>query len=289
MKYCVFKKFQLFLFVISCISIHAKAQVVEDDLDNFKPRAQQVKLTSQSLIPEEPELKWWQEDNTMNSGISFSVGWVAKQWVGSNKNGEKIRGDLWRKGSMLNGLQVGFNFQKVLKSGIGCRTGLFYEWYTSSNSVIKEIGWDRFNEHNLYVPIHLLYSIPIAKNFSIIPSAGVGFNWAIYGDYKNGARMKPGNSWGLLIADVLTGNYYNFLGSIPMGDNEKILFNYNNNTPHHWNVQAELGLTIMLARYIKLSGSYAFGLNRHKLYGYDVRGDKFNVMLGIHIPFNERD
>lgn len=233
--------------------------------------------SAQTLTPKEN--LWTIADG--NTYIGFSAGWVAKEWT-THIKGRTLHEDLWgNPDKMLHGLQIGFSGYRFIKGGLGARYGLFYEWYRSKDQFLKDMGWERFNEYNLYIPIHAAWRLPTPKKFSIIPYGGVGFNWAITGNVKKGSAASAIANTSGLILDLLTDDeIYQYR---PKKLGEKEYFDYNNNTPHHWNVQAELGVDIEIHR-IKLGFAYSWGLNNHQLYDtVPSNQNKFSVNVGLLI------
>lgn len=203
--------------------------------------------------------------------IDFTAGWVAKQWS-TNMNGRTIREDMWgNPNKMLHGGQVGLSVSKGLWHGLGFRAGLYYEWYLSFDKQIKDAGFNRFSEHSLYFPLHVMFRLsPFPnRNIGITPFGGIGFNWAMLGKLKNGPMVVT-DKFGF---NKITGRQY------PLE-----LFDYNNYTPHHWNIQAEAGVAVRF-KACELSFTYSWGLNHHQLYT-DVtsRQNKLAVNISLVLP-----
>ncbi len=200
--------------------------------------------------------------------IGITAGWVAKEWA-TVLNGKTFHEDLWgNPNKLLQGVQFGINVQRCFFKGLGIRTGLYYEWYISCDKYIKELGFKRFNEHDLYIPLHAMFRMSPTQNLSIIPFGGIGFNWAMFGKLKSGP-------WGVTDKygfNKITGRQY------PIA-----FFDYNEHTPHHWNIQAEAGIAVHIKR-TQLSFTYSWGINHHRL--YDVapsRQNKLAANLSIFI------
>lgn len=208
------------------------------------------------------------EDNDLKWGMS--AGWVAKEWT-TSANGRTIHEDLWgNPDKMLHGLQVGLHLQHCFFRGLGWRTGLYYEWYISTSSYIKERGFSRFNEHGLYLPLHFIIQMTPFRKVSITPYAGFGFNWAIYGNFKDGPISGPGGKIGAYHGENLGGYFISSLFDAAINSGSRRgypheYFDYNNHSPHHWNVQAEVGLLLRMYS-VEVSFTYSWGLNRHWLY-----------------------
>lgn len=217
--------------------------------------------------------------------VGINAGWVAKEWVTSS-GGRTLHEDLWgNRDKFLHGLQIGLSLQKSVYKGIGFRTGLSYEWYISTSKYIKERGFSRFNEHGLYLPLHITFRMMPFRNFSIIPHAGFGFNWAIYGDFKSG----PIGSTGSVFNGSSIGESIFFAVADGIINSRRRgypyeYFDYNNHSPHHWNVQAEAGLALRF-KMVELSFTYAWGLNRHWLYE-DVPSHQNKLSANLSIVFS---
>lgn len=225
----------------------------------------------------------------------FSVGWVAKEWS-TSANGRTYHEDLWgNPGKMLHGVQFGLHFNQSIYYGVGWRTGLYYEWYISHDQFLKDIGWDRFNEHCLYIPMHVQFRLPLSRyheSICITPYAGIGFNIAMKG------RMKNGPKTGASGKEVIGGrsgyhNTGNFIGDIIASivddatshkeyiQHEVQNYVYDDYTPRKFNLQAEFGVALRIYA-AQLTFTYSMGLTRHHLYDdASSRQNKFAVNLGL--------
>ena len=215
----------------------------------------------------------------------LSAGWVAKEWT-TSANGRTYHENLWGElDKMLHGFQFGIHAQQSVFYGIGWRTGLYYEWYISTSSYIKEMGFSRFNEHSLYLPLHVIFQMSPIKNVCIMPYAGFGFNWAIYGDFKDGPISGPGGVTGGYYSNDFAENIiYSIVDAATYSKRRNYpyeSFDYNNHSPHHWNVQAEVGIALRIFK-AELTFTYSWGLNRHWL--YDDMPSKQNKMAA-HLAF----
>lgn len=224
------------------------------------------------LVTLMPLLASGQEDNLFTRDynefyVGITAGWVAKDWT-TTLNGRTVHEDMWgNPDKMLHGMQFGLKLEHCLYQGLGYRTALYYEWYISKDKCLKDMGWDRFSEHCLYLPLHAMIRMTPIKNVSIVPFGGIGFNWAITGKLKSGP-LSDGKGW-----NQLTRNQY------PLE-----YFDYNNHTPHHWNVQAEAGVALRVFR-VELSFTYSWGLNKHQLYDIEPsRQNKMAVNLSYVLP-----
>lgn len=116
--------------------------------------------------------------------VALSMGYVQKQWVydlGDTK--EKV--DVFGEDKYTNGVQFGIRIDPQFKYGFGINTGLYYEYYFDKSQDRNEEGIDyycRAEEHSLYMPIHLKYSLNFSKWFQLAFYGGVGLDYGISGE-----------------------------------------------------------------------------------------------------------
>ena len=112
------------------------------------------------------------------------MGYVQKQWVydfGDTK--EKV--DVFGEDKYTNGVQFGVRIDPQFRYGFGINTGLYYEYYFDKSQDRNEEGIDyycRAEEHSLYMPIHLKYSLNFSKWFQLAFYGGVGLDYGISGE-----------------------------------------------------------------------------------------------------------
>lgn len=232
------------------------------------------------------------DDKKFHGG--FTVGYVAKEWT-TSANGKTYHEDLWgNPDKMLKGVQFGLHFHQSIIYGIGWRTGFYYEWYISHDDFLRQNGWDRFNEHCLYIPLHVQFRLPVAPRnpkISITPYAGIGFNIAMKGRMKNGPRTGasgvevigggPGYDanagfWGNLIAGIVDATRRK-----EYIQHEVQNFVYDDYTPRKFNLQAELGVAMKIYA-AQLTFTYSWGLTKHHLYDdASSRQNKLALNLGV--------
>lgn len=116
--------------------------------------------------------------------VALSMGYVQKQWVydfGDTK--EKV--DVFGEDKYTNGVQFGVRIDPQFRYGFGINTGLYYEYYFDKSQDRNEEGIDyycRAEEHSLYMPIHLKYSLNFSKWFQLAFYGGVGLDYGISGE-----------------------------------------------------------------------------------------------------------
>ena len=218
--------------------------------------------------------------------FGLSVGWVAKEWT-TSASGRTLHEDLWgNPDKLLHGVQFGLQVNKCLFYGLGCRSGLYYEWYISHDKFLKENGWNRFNEHSLYIPLHIQFSLPITKKISITPYGGLGMNIALKGNTKNGplTNAKGQETGGVSNAgNVIEDIYLTAVDNSNLGDlvfviidnatnnrreymqHDMQTYEYNNHSPRKFNWQAEAGIAVRFSS-VQLTFTYSWGLSHHYLY-----------------------
>lgn len=225
-----------------------------------------TKVKAQEITPPNASLFTIRDKDVL---WGLSAGWVAKEWA-TTQNGRTIHEDLWgNRDKMLHGLQIGVHFQQSIRYGIGWRTGLYYEWYISLDKYVKERGYKRFNEHGLYLPLHVIASMHITRKICVTPYGGIGVNWAIYGNMKNDPPKRY-DYYGNILGTILGGAINSWANS-----GKREYFDYNNHSPHHWNVQAEAGVALRVYG-VELTFTYSWGLNHHWL--YDTAPSRQNKM-----------
>ena len=120
--------------------------------------------------------------------IGLSVGYVQKSWTSRLDDGTSGSYGIWGD-KPINGIQAGIKTDFYFKPdmfGLGIATGLFYEYYYSKSDVINnEVDfYNTFQEHSLYLPIHLIYRFDINRNFGIFIKGGVGLDYGISAKYN---------------------------------------------------------------------------------------------------------
>lgn len=201
------------------------------------------------------------------------IGYVSKAYISEYetesgntvKQSENIFGE---KNKRLHGMQIGFQATPCTTYGLGLHTGLFFEAYFSESAKVKDYGWDKFTEGNLYIPLHAMYRFPFTRTSSLSLYGGIGFQWAIAGEYNN---------WDRYYDDY----YYDYGYSYPH-EYQK----YGNGWPKHVNWQTEFGFNLRLDMF-QLGVTYSYGLTNHHLYNVDYgtaiksRQDKLAINLGV--------
>ena len=199
-----------------------------------------------------------------NGDISMEVGYVNKQFVTDFGNGNVFHEDLFgQEDKFLHGLQVGAFYHPTLKIaknfGVGCRTGLAYEQYWASG---KSLGYNKFSEGDLYIPVNGMISFPFANDKAEISlHGGVNMNLIIYGKLSNedwGSNSFLDSYYGNYLWPFMRNRYY-----------EMDYLNYGENGwPKRVNFGVEFGLTVRIQSFY-LRGTYSRGLTDHCFYWED--------------------
>lgn len=126
--------------------------------------------------------------------VGIAVNYVNKQWATIEKHRE-YKNDVWGKENMyLHGVQAGIHFQPCFSFGLGLYTGIFYEYYMSINKDIdinqnsyesEILALNKFEEHNLYVPLHLYFRLPFAKKVALSFHGGLGVDYGCYAKFSS--------------------------------------------------------------------------------------------------------
>lgn len=195
--------------------------------------------------------------------LNVSIGYVNKGWV-TDFGDYTWRENMWgQEGKKLHGVQMGIAYQPCNPFGLGLRTGLFYEAYFSEANGVKEQGFDSFTEHNLYIPLHAMYRIPLGYTTSLSIYGGLGFNWAIYGEYTDKGFT-----------------YYDYDGYSHY-DGPVMYQPYGRDSwPRHVNFQTEWGIDLRVKNF-KIGTTFSHGLTNHRFYqGQKTRQNKFGLNIG---------
>lgn len=172
------------------------------------------------------------------------LGYVNKSWVCTYDSGtqrEDFFGDPEDK--FLHGMQIGALYTPSFDWGLGLRTGLFFEAYTSRSKWIKY--WcHHFTEADLYIPLQASYRIPFTEDIALNLFGGIGFQWAMDGRYFK--QVGTVWSWWRRPIPILTDAKHQ----------------YGNGWPEKVNWQAECGLNFRF-QMLALSFTYSFGLVDH--------------------------
>lgn len=176
------------------------------------------------------------------------AGYVNKSWICTYPGQEPQREDFFgdTDDKYLHGFQIGGLFTPSFDWGLGLRTGLFFETYTSRSKWIT--GWcHHFTEQDLYVPLHASFRIPFDDRFAMNIFGGIGFQWAMVGKYY----QQVGTVWEW---------WKGWRRPIPVFAGTK--HQYGNGWPQQVNWQAECGLNLRLSSFV-LSFTYSFGITDH--------------------------
>lgn len=200
----------------------------------------------------------WQRDFDA-APMGVSVGYVRKQLVTSGE-GEKLKENgVWPDddGSWLNGIQAGIHFQPALSWGLGLYTGIFYEFYYSTSDEYDD--YNKFQEHNIYVPAHLMYRLRLAERASIAVHGGLGFNYAVYGAYTD--------------SDDFYEDYTDFYGE--------------DGWPKRFNMAAEISVSLRIHA-VAFTFTWAKGITDHKSYSSygDYKTVQNKMAFGLSYVFS---
>ncbi len=115
----------------------------------------------------------------------ISAAYVTKSW-GVDLGGKKTHADIWaQEGKSLHGIQVGVPIQPTFGSGIGMNTGIFFEYYWSSNPSKSDQTYDKMEEMSLYMPVHLMFRLPLEEEFSLFINGGLGMDYGLKFNFMN--------------------------------------------------------------------------------------------------------
>ncbi len=208
----------------------------------------------------------YEYDTHSSSGLPVSgvFGYINKVWVTEPDEGKYYENFWGEPDKRLHGFQLGLLYKPYLPFGAGLRTGLALEGCTSTSDFVHDKGWDTFREASLYMPLQVSWRIPLGSSVSITPFFGFGFNWAMYGSFKDDNRY-----------------YYDYDDNY-YGPEEFQKYG-NGVAPKRWNNQLEWGADLRI-KIFHLGFTYSQGLRDHELYkGFETYQDKISITLGLDL------
>ncbi len=151
---------------------------------NGKYKEKRVRINKNSdsqyniAIPTRNAFVWpWHKEYDADA-MGFSLSYVQKQLVYTDENDDKQAYNTWgEEDKWVQGVQVGIYFQPTFSWGLGLHTGLFYEYYTSTNDNLTDVDdFNLYTEHALYMPAHLYFRLPFAEQVALAVHGGLGIN-----------------------------------------------------------------------------------------------------------------
>ena len=105
--------------------------------------------------------------------VSFIQKWYKVELDGSSANV-----DFWGEEHKMSGLRVGVPVQPLFGYGFGINTGLYCDIVFASNDDPYLAGGEDvlLTDVSLYMPVHLLYRLPLSETFSIFVNGGIGLD-----------------------------------------------------------------------------------------------------------------
>ena len=216
-------------------------------------------------IPASNAASWRNQNNYREplGGIDFK--YVTKQWVMKGGGYRMHENAPWhRDDSRLHGVSIGGHYSPTFKWGGGLYTGLFWEYYFSKRKDSDEWyadEWgclDKFNEHVLHAPVHLLFRMPFASDKAFSIHGGLGLDFGIAGSYYS---RDFSNFY-------TTGEYYG----------------HENLMPSRFNLSAEIAASYRWSDFV-LSAEYSKGITKHDysrvLGDVTAHQNKLSVGFGI--------
>ncbi len=209
-------------------------------------------------------------ETAVKNDYKFVAGYVNKTWK-TNFDGYSVNENFWgERDKRLHGVQVGFLYQPSLDVGFGrfgLNTGLCYEAYISVSPVVKDAGYDRYVESDIYMPLHATYALPLARNCSLNLYCGVAFNWAIDGEFQE--------DYEYFDRYCFEWRYDHYTDYQEFG---------NGRFPRHFNGQIEYGASLKFNNW-SFGFTYSQGLTNHNLYkGFETIQNKMSFNITYTLP-----
>lgn len=203
-------------------------------------------------IPTRSSFVWpWQREY-QSAPFGFTVGYVQKQ-LSTDDEGYKVKENgVWYNGEdkWLSGVQVGFRVQPCFSWGLGLYTGLYYEYYFSSNGDPYGDEYSDFEEHCIYLPAHVLFRLPFAEKVALQVHGGLGFNYSVSGRYYEDGYD----------------DYSDFYGE--------------DGCPKRFNMTLEVGVGFRVGP-VQINAQYGLGLTDHESYAsvgdYSTKQNKMTL------------
>ncbi len=124
------------------------------------------------------------------------MGYIQKQWTSKYDDNSTEEYGLFDDDKYYNGIQAGFRIDPQFGAGFGINSGLFYEYcWGKSDKIYDEAGSFHitYEEHGLYLPLDLKFTMNFSRWFQLSFYGGVGLNYVLSG--KAYAR-DGGKTWG---------------------------------------------------------------------------------------------
>lgn len=174
-----------------------------------------------------------------------------QKWIHVSNENQTADLNYYGEEKHMSGFQVGVPVQPVIKYGLGINTGLYFEGYFASSE--DPVYGDKMSltELGLYMPVDLMFRLPIAEEFSIFVNGGIGIDWTL-----NIKCSQDGyDDWNIELGEEGAPNRFNFSGEFGGGIQFKAL---------------------------QLSGNYQLGLNNNSNIvdeGASAKIRKFSIQL----------
>ncbi len=160
--------------------VSSVSQPVTSDYRESKKVATQTYEWSSKGNPFALRTSQW---DTYHWGIS--AGYVSKKWKYKDLDGETQSYGLLKDKSMP-GIQAGIHYEGFFMPkicGLGIATGAYYEYYWQKGDTQSEPGYDdyyvSYKEHNVYVPLNLLFRFDFSEKVNIALYGGIGANYGV--------------------------------------------------------------------------------------------------------------
>lgn len=152
-----------------------------------------MNTTQEVKISADRKMIWPWERDYENLVNWWEFSYVSKQYSTSGRlydDGSSIKttvreNGVWDDGfdKWLHGFRMGYHAQPAFKFGLGLYTGLFTEFYFSATKDSPLGPYDKYFEWDLSLPLHILYQVPLGREFCVGFHTGPSLNLAVLGSY----------------------------------------------------------------------------------------------------------
>lgn len=150
--------------------------------------------------------------------FGFTVAYVQK-WMHISDGRQSIGTNYFGEEKHMHGVQIGVPIQPIFGYGLGLNTGLYFECYFDGYEDYEYNDHTNMEEYCLYMPIDLMFRLPLGENFSIFVNGGIGIDWSI----ETVLKMDGYDDYKIDYSEEGAPNHFNFSGEMGGGIQYKSL------------------------------------------------------------------
>ena len=181
------------------------------------------------------------------------TGGYVQKWLHLSDGVNSVGLNYFGEEKHMHGFQVGVPIQPIFGYGLGLNIGLYFEGYFADWTEPDYYETISMTELCLYMPVDLLFRLPLGEEFSIFINGGIGIDWSL----GITCSQEGYDDW-----------------EIDYGED---------GSPNRFNFSAEFGGGIQF-KALQVSGNYQIGLNNNSKIvddGITAKIRKFSVQLSL--------